>query len=259
MSVAAAVKPLLLAPNISVRLRHVGQERQPLLVVDDVLADPWAMVDAARAAEFYRPPHTHYPGLNANLPEAYYRTVVTALRGPIEAAFDVSASAVLKFFGFFALATTPVEAATPVQTLPHLDAPDPDRLAMVHYFCRGAFGGTGFFRHQATGFESVDAARQDAYAAAVQAELAEGRTTFAGADTPGYDLIDAVEAVFNRLIVYRGHVLHAGLLGRGGGAADPAIGRLTANGFIEAVQVLPPASRPLSCGAGAPFSKETVR
>jgi hypothetical protein len=235
MTVATAVKPLLLGPNISVRLRKIGAEQQPLLIVDDVLADPWAMVDAARAAEFYRPPHTNYPGLNANLPEAYYRTVVTALRGPIEAAFGVSASAVLKFFGFFALATTPVSAATPVQTIPHLDAPDPSRLAMVHYFCQGEFGGTGFFRHQATGFESIDRSRTAAYAAAVEAELAQERRTFAGADTPGYDLIEAVEPVFNRLILYRGHVLHAGLLGQGGAAADPANGRLTANGFIEAV------------------------
>jgi hypothetical protein len=235
MTVATAIKPLMLGPNISIRLRHVGQERQPLLIVDDVLADPWAMVDAARAAEFYRPPHTNYPGLNASLPEAYYRTIVTALRGPIEAAFGVSASAVLKFFGFFALATTSIEAASPVQMIPHLDAPDPRRLAMVHYFCQGEFGGTGFFRHAATGFESVDATRQDAYAAAIEAELVQERRAFASADTPGYALIDQAEAVFNRLIVYRGHVLHAGLLGRGGGAADPASGRLTANGFIEAV------------------------
>jgi len=235
MTVATAVKPLLLGPNISVRLRKIGQEQQPLLVVDDVLADPHAMVDAARAADFYRPPHTNYPGLNANLPEAYYCTVVTALRGPIEAAFGVKASAVLRFFGFFALATTPASAATPVQTLPHLDGPDSKRLAMVHYFCRGDFGGTGFFRHHATGFESVDASRTDAYAAAMRAELAQERRVFAGADTPGYDLIDQAEPVFNRLIIYRGHVLHAGLLGQGGGAADPATGRLTANGFIEAV------------------------
>ncbi len=235
MTLATAIKPLMLGPNISVRLRKVGAEQQPLLVVDEVLADPWAMVDAARAADFYRPPHTNYPGLNANLPEAYYRTVVTALRGPIEAAFGVSASAVLKFFGFFALATTPASAATPVQKVPHLDGPDPNRLAMVHYFCRGDFGGTGFFRHAATGFESVDASRADVYTAALEAELAQERQAFAGADTPGYALIDQVEAVFNRLILYRGHVLHAGLLDPSGGAADPAAGRLTANGFIEAV------------------------
>lgn len=235
MTVATAVKPLLLGPNISVRLRKIGVEQQPLLIVDDVLADPQAMIDAARAADFYRPPHTNYPGLNANLPEAYYRTVVTALRGPIEAAFGVKASAVLKFFGFFALATAPVDKASAVQRLPHLDGPDPSRLAMIHYFCQGDFGGTGFFRHEATGFESVDDSRTAAYAAALEAELAQDRPAFAGPDTPGYALIYQAEALFNRLIVYRGHVLHAGLLGQGGGPADPATGRLTANGFIEAV------------------------
>jgi hypothetical protein len=43
-------------------------------------------------------------------------------------------------------------------------------------------------------------------------------------------------AVFNRLIVYRSHVLHSALLGPTGGSADPASGRLTANGFIETIR-----------------------
>jgi len=42
--------------------------------------------------------------------------------------------------------------------------------------------------------------------------------------------------VFNRLIVYRTHMLHSGLLNRAPLSADPAKGRLTANGFIEAAR-----------------------
>ncbi len=237
MTVALAVAPLLIGRQIRVQLRHVGEERQPLLIVDDVLADPDAMIAAARAADFYTPPHTNYPGLNAPLPEAYYRTVVAALRGPIEAAFGLPADAYLKYFGFFALATTGIAEAEPIQKIPHHDGPDPARLAMVHYLCRGEHGGTGFFRHKATGFESVDQARQDTYVAVAKAQLAAagvGRAAFAGPDTADYDLIDQAQCVFNRLIVYRNHVLHSALLSPRGAAADPQLGRLTANGFIEA-------------------------
>lgn len=237
MTVALAVSPLLIGRQIRVRLRHVGQERQPLLIVDDVLADPDAMIDAAREADFYVPPHTNYPGLNAPLPEAYYRTVVTALRGPIEAAFGLRADAYLKYFGFFALATTDVTDAQPIQKIPHHDGPDPERLAMVHYLCRGDHGGTGFFRHKATGFESVDHARQEPYVAIAKAQLAAagvGGPAFASSDMADYALIDQAECVFNRLIVYRNHVLHSALLSPRGAAADPGRGRLTANGFIAA-------------------------
>ena len=239
MTVAAAVPPLLIGRRIRVELHHVGRERQPLLIVDDVLAEPEAMIDAAREADFYTPPHTHYPGLNAPLPESYYRTVVTALRGPIEAAFGLRGDAYLKYFGFFALATTPVREAEPIQKIPHHDGPDPQRLAMVHYLCRGDQGGTGFFRHKATGFESVDQTRHDAYVAVAQAQLAArglGAAAYAGPDMADYDLIGQADCVFNRLIVYRNHVLHSALLGPEPGGRDPGQGRLTANGFIEAVK-----------------------
>ena len=238
MTVALAVPPLLIGSRIRVQLRHIGEERQPLLVVDDVLADPDAMIEAARAADFYTPPHTNYPGLNAPLPESYYRTVVAALRGPIEAAFGLPADAYLKYFGFFALATTGVAEAEPIQKIPHHDGPDPARLAMVHYLCRGEHGGTGFFRHKATGFESIDQARHDPYVAVAKAQLAVagvGGAAFAGPGMADYDLIGEAEPVFNRLIVYRNHVLHSALLSPRGAAADPGQGRLTANGFIEAV------------------------
>ncbi|MGH8178698.1 MAG: DUF6445 family protein [Steroidobacter sp.] len=236
MSTAVSNDALLLGRSISVRLQHVGAERQPLMIVDHVLEHPQAMIEAARRATFYAPRHTNYPGINARLPQAYYLTVVTALRGPIEAAFGLSRTDYLSYFGFFALAITSGRDAQPVQKIPHRDAPDPNRLAMVHYLCRGQFGGTGFFRHRATGFESVDAARQRTYEAVARRELAEAGslTHYAGAGTRNYELIGQSEAVFNRLIVYRSHVLHSALLGDGSASADPGEGRLTANGFIEA-------------------------
>ena len=165
--------------------------------------------------------------------------MVTALRGPIEAAFGLRGDAYLKYFGFFALATTPVREAQPIQKIPHHDSPDPERLAMVHYLCRGDHGGTGFFRHKATGFESVGPDRHAAYVDIAHAQLAArgvGAAAYAGADMADYELIGQADCVFNRLILYRNHVLHSALLGPEAAGADPGRGRLTANGFIEAVK-----------------------
>ena len=111
---------------------------------------------------------------------------------------------------------------------------------MVHYFSGEEFGGTGFFRQQATGFESIDQARARRYVEAVVAEREQSVSSapaFPGEGMKHYDLIGKTEAVFNRLIVYRSHVLHAPLLGLGGASADPRSGRLTANGFITPAAV----------------------
>ncbi len=112
---------------------------------------------------------------------------------------------------------------------------------MVHYLCRGKFGGTGFFRHRSTGFESVDAGRRDAYVAAAKPELEAaqaGLTSYADAGMADYELTGEAEMVFNRLIIYRTHVLHSGLLSRAPLSDDPASGRLTANGFIQVMKGL---------------------
>ncbi len=237
MSAVETRDPLQLGRSISVRLERIGAERQPLMIVDEVLSDPQAMIDAACAAKFYVPHHTNYPGINAPVPRSYYLTVIMALRGPIEAAFGLPSSAYLSYFGFFALATVGASDARPIQKIPHRDSPDPNRLAMIHYLCRGSFGGTGFFRHRATGFESVDASRQPRYESTARRELAATACDPQGyAQSPNYELIGRSEAVFNRLIVYRSHVLHSALLTDPAGSADPALGRLTVNGFIEAAK-----------------------
>lgn len=215
-----------LGPDIRVRLQHFGAEQQPLMVVDDLLAEPQALIEAACAAAFYVPEHTRYPGLNARLPDDYYRLVITALRGPLQAAFGLSPSAYLDYFGYFGLMTVSAADAEPIQSIPHHDGPDPQQLAMVHYLSRDAFGGTGFFRHKATGFETIDLARRDLYAETAKAELQTG------GGMANYERVAEAEPVFNRLVVYRGNVLHSAVPGLAPLSRDPVKGRLTANGFV---------------------------
>ena len=152
----------------------------------------------------------------------------------LQRAFGIPSDRPLNFFGFFALATQDPSELAPIQKVPHRDSPDPFRIAMVHYLCRNHAGGTAFFRHDATGFESIDASRAEAYEAAAAKELAEADLPcHVTAETPGYEQIDAAELRFNRLVVYRSHVLHSGLLDTLTLSDDPLTGRLTANSFID--------------------------
>jgi hypothetical protein len=227
-----------MSPAIQVRRVFVGGEQHPVMIVDNVLDRPERMIEAASQAAFYTPKHTNYPGFNAPLPLGYCHTVVNTLRGPIEAAFGLACASRLKYFGFFAVATISAAQATPIQKIPHHDSPDPNRLALVHYLCGEPFGGTGFFRHKRTGYESVDRGREQTYVTIARSELVDvvNTPTFAGAGMTNYELVGQVDAVFNRLIVYRSHVLHSALLGSAGGSTAPASGRLTANGFIETIR-----------------------
>lgn len=227
---------IALNPGARIALRHIGRERHPLLIIDDVLSDPDGLILMAAAAEWARPLHTQYPGVNAPLPETYSQAMIRALRPMLRRGFGIPQNLPLNFFGFFAMATQDPADLKPIQKIPHHDSADPFHIAMVHYLCRGQSGGTAFFRHSATGFESVDHRREEAYGAMARAELdatGDSLTHHVSAATPGYEQVDYAELRFNRLVVYRSHVLHSGLLDQSRLSDDPRTGRLTANSFLD--------------------------
>lgn len=233
------IPPLRISADARMEMRRVGREGHPLLIIDNAISEPERLIEAAEAAVFEPPAHTRYPGLNAPLPEFYGRGILNAVNPLLARGFGMPAHLRKTMFGFLALATQPPETLDAIQKVPHHDSPNPFRIAMVHYLCHAIGGGTGFFRHKATGFESVDSRRRPDYVrhAAEELKADSGQfTRHVNADTPNYQLIDFVELKFNRLIIYRSHVLHSGLLDGAVLSESPRIGRLTANSFIDIVK-----------------------
>jgi hypothetical protein len=223
-------------PRARVSLRRLGREQQPLLVIDDVLLNADALVEVAGACTFGVPEETYYPGFNAPLPRSYFIALLAVLRPSFERAFGIKDDTSLMASGFFALATTPFDAFTPYQKIPHYDQLFSDHLACVHYLNHQTAAGTGFFRHKATGFECVNPSRRDLYLDLVRSELLESEpqlTRFCGADTPNFEMIDQVEMRFNRMVLYPSHILHCALFEGVELSADPRKGRLTANSFYR--------------------------
>jgi hypothetical protein len=217
-------------PRISAR--RIGSEGEPVVIVEDFAPDPEALRAIAADSRF-EPAGNHYPGVRASLPKSYLGQASDTLALIFREVFAVT-ERVRVLDARFSLVTAAASDLSLAQRLPHVDAIAPGRLAMVHYLCPEALGGTAFYRHRSTGFETINAGRAPAYFAALQRETAQHPPYgYIAGDTPLFDKIDEVAARFNRAVFYRSHLLHSGAVLPGALlTADPAKGRLTATGFF---------------------------
>ena len=226
-------------PHADIRAQTdlIGHERSPVVAFDNFAADPEALVDyAASLAPFPPAQQTYYPGLRAPVPMDFVQAVQAYLDPALRAVFGLGDQRVVSGGWEFSLVTKPPETLTARQRLPHIDSTNVGNLALLLYLAPEGQGGTNFYRHRTTGFETIDEARYDTYEAALKAELArhgEPQGYICG-DTPIYERIADYEPVFNRLLVYRSRNLHAASLAPAFvGDPDPRRGRLTLNLFFH--------------------------
>ncbi len=213
----------------------IGRENAPLLVIDNLVADPDELVRDA-VAKRYAAPHSYYPGLRAKAPLSYQMFVVGELRSLLCEYFQLEATTLRFSMCHYSVVTTPPEQLTTLQRIPHVDAHDSRGLASIHYLFKTDLGGTAFYRHRATGFEFVDEARRGAYFRVLEQELAGPEAPgaqYIDSDTPLFERVGLQAGVFNRMLIYRRNSLHSGAPARGLPLpADPASGRLSINSFL---------------------------
>lgn len=214
---------------------RVGHSGEPVVVLDGVFEAPAAIAAtvAAKARFAAATAIGGYPGVQAPAPAAYSRALLAAATPALAMLFGHGDGAIGGIGCTFSLVTEPPERLHPLQTVPHIDYAEPDRFAVLHYLCAAPFGGTAFYRQDATGFEQVSRADWPRFQAARDAGLAAHEPSgFPSHATPGYTRIAAVEARMDRIVVYRSHSLHSGIIVPGlPHPADPRAGRLTGNLF----------------------------
>jgi len=226
-------------PNLTPQTILVGAERAPVLVIEDAAVDPQALIDcAAQEAAFVAPKggSNFYPGLLAPAPLAYVEALARVLDPHIRQAYALEDLGLANASCNFSLATLPPERLNLAQRLPHVDTVDPLQFAVLHYLCDGVFGGTAFYRHRATGFERLSQDRLETYQSALDQEISvtPPAAAYVGSDSPLFEQTAELEAVFNRVIVYRSQVLHSGQIPPNTPLSpDPRRGRLTANIFLN--------------------------
>ena len=216
------------------RLR-VGREQAPLVVIDNLVADPEDLVNVAASKQFGEVA-SYYPGVRAKISLSYQQFILEQLRGVFAEEFAFESGAVRFTACHYSLVTTPPEKLTYLQRIPHVDSVASKELAFVHYLFKADLGGTAFYRHRKTGFEYIDQERKPEYMRYLEEDKLgpdSPPAAYIDGDTPLYELLSAQKGIFNRLLMYRRNSLHSGALGPNFVAdPNPRTGRLSINGFL---------------------------
>lgn len=223
------------------QLRRVGESRSPVVVIDDFGCSAAAAEAANSMAPFPPGGRRLYPGLRRVITEAdeqafaYVERVCSEAAQFIAGAFDVDGFDLLE--ASFSMVTTSPQQLQILQRLPHFDSTDPNYLALLHYLRVPAGTGTAFFRQRSTGIEEVREATVADFIRTVHEEGARlpQDSGYVYGSNEFFEQIDCVEALADRLLIYRGSLLHSGIIPPDMPLSDsPAHGRLTANIFVRA-------------------------
>lgn len=225
--------------NASIHVVDVGEKKSKVIVVDDFLADPEALVEMASKCTFTPYPagiqKKGYPGLRAPISSEYGAVLKDFLVKRICTIFKIDESLPLNVYQeAFSLMTLKENELGVLQTIPHFDASDPNFFAILLYLCDENHGGTSFYRHKSTGLEIITPDTVGLYIEKCISELESlnREPRYFSESDEFFAKLDFIPAKFNRLVVYRGSILHsANILSDISISTDPKKGRLTVNVF----------------------------
>lgn len=230
---------LTLNPERTLQIKCVGKEKTPVIIIDDLLLTP-QVFEAQASAEsgFDDVQDAFYPGKRKALPRQYIIDILRSIYHKIAQVYNIPKALQLKpQAGYYSLVTQQPNTLATLQRIPHFDTVQPYYFALLHYINPSQHGGTGFFRDNTTQYERISPARETAYLHSTKQyidHIAQPKMRYITRSTEQFTLYDQVQYRPNRLVVYPGNLLHSGLIIPSRDiSADPALGRLTANIFIE--------------------------
>lgn len=222
-------------------IRSVPIGEHQAIIMDDFLVDPQRMLEIAGSSAYTPYPNLEsrkgYPGIRCEAPPEYSQTIAELLVPLIQTNFGVPETLPMrKSMCAFSLTTLPPSELGPLQRTPHFDASTPHHMAILLYLCDGRHGGTGFYRHNATGLQQITEATREAYLDTYYEEINARRPAqryFDNSDAQ-FTLLGMIPAKFNRMVVYRGSLLHSACVNPAISLnPDPRVGRLTVNSFYD--------------------------
>lgn len=229
---------LALNPRPAVEvIPHGG--RPLCLVIDNALREPerWRSFAAAQVGRFDDAAHNAFPGPELRLPDAVAVALAQFFNEHCRDAFD--ARRIERHYARLSMVTRAPEQLMPWQWQPHVDqlatAPEQSVAASVLYlFDDPSLGGTAFYRPKRPATELLpmieDSSRLPPAEFSAKHGVAPGYLT---GSNDWFEKVASVPAAYNRLIVYSGTVFHSGEIAHPERLSDdPAIGRLTLNGFF---------------------------
>jgi hypothetical protein len=223
-------------PEARISLRKIGREGEPLVIIDDFSGIADELLNEGRNAKYQNAGASSYPGLRSWADPSYLDRRRALMMQVMQRVFGFTRGVRLDA-STFSIVTMREDELTPRQRIPHYDHASGEIVAVMHYLNGSKSGGTAFYRHRRTSFETVTPEREQAYnAALMQDEREYGIPTahYCHGNSDRFEMIDEVEAKRDRLVLYRGRQLHSGVIPDPAAlSVDPREGRLTINMFIQ--------------------------
>jgi len=219
--------------------KHViGEEQTPILIIDDFVNKPEDIIEfAGDGSDFKADSQNFYPGKRKLMPNQYSEQLCQQYLILFQTFFGFDQAKTAKpVISALAISDTPVDKLRPMQMIPHIDTPQSNQFAVVHYLCSPEHGGTAFYRHQQTGYEAITQERLYKYGSQVKKEAIANQLH----KTPCYMLgsnnmfeqLYSVKANMNRAVIYPSNLLHSGNINPLLLSSSPKQGRLTIGSFI---------------------------
>ncbi|MES2826175.1 MAG: DUF6445 family protein [Pseudomonadota bacterium] len=226
-----------LCKDANIECYRVGNEQQEVLLVDSFLQGSLALKEYAIQKNEFARADSFYPGVRMEVPQEYTIALVKTLGFFMEQFFQLEVRQIKSAVSKFSIVTTAPNDLNLLQRIPHFDSPSRKGLAVLHYLQSIPSMGTSLYRHIPTNFEYVDEQRYSGYMANIQERFPtedkypEG---YINGSTDQFEEVMSFDAVFNRLLMYRGTSLHSGKIGKDYNFdPSPATGRLTLTSFLE--------------------------
>ena len=227
--------------NMALHIHTVGEEKTPIIVIDDFVNNVDALINFAVFSQnaretFCAQESDFYPGVRKAAPLSYIERL-KALAPIINSHFDMADKSEFDvILSAFSIACTEPDKLRPIQMLPHFDTPNMNQLAMVHFLCDETHGGTSFYKHRALGYERITKERLMLYRQAIKqqamAQKLHKNPQYINGSTTLFEQVYSVEAKLNRAVIYPSNLLHSGNINASNGyACDPVNGRLTISSF----------------------------
>lgn len=223
----------------AIHVELIGVEKSPVLIIDNFFSAPELLLQQAKSEPgFVAQASDFYPGLRKHIIGIYPAQSLHTIAPLVRKFFAIATERDVQLsLCAFSLTTTPPEKLRPIQSVPHIDTHDPLQFAMVHYLCAETFGGTSFYRHRSTGFETITQERFTNYFKILKQEVMDERRTqfnYINGDTHLFERIYQMPVRFNRAIIYRSNQLHSADIDASIDlSTTPDTGRLTANSFFR--------------------------
>ncbi len=228
-------------PNEKLKIATLNIGLHKVLMIDNFLKNPCQMIDYAAQCQFSLYPGYEskkgYPGIRAIAPQDYSFALTTFLEPIIKKEFGVPEHLdIRKSVCAFSLMTMQPQELGPLQRTPHFDSSTPHHIAVLLYLCDARHGGTAFYRHNSTGLDHITADTRENYLDIYYDEINTKRpkADYVGDSTDLFTKTGMVQAEFNRMVIYKGSMLHAPYIDTAISIdSNPKTGRLTVNTFYD--------------------------